>query len=278
MKKLVLLVFVFAAVFATAQIETPQPSPASKLEQKVGLTDVTVEYSRPSMKGRKIFGDLVPFGQVWRTGANANTKITFGDDITINGDTLKAGSYALYTRPNADKWDVIFYKKSDNWGAPRTLNDGLIALTATVPVQKIPMPIETFTISFDDMKDDQAVLGMMWENAYVGVPFNVPSAAKAEASIKKVMAGPSANDYFNAANYYMNADKDLNQALTWADKAIKLRPNAFWMVRGKALILAKMGKKKEAIATAKQSLELAKKAGNQGYVKMNEASIAKWSK
>lgn len=277
MKKLTLL-FVFASFIATAQVQTPQPSPASELEQTVGLTEVEVEYSRPSMRGRKIFGGLVPYGEIWRTGANKNTTISFEDDITINNDTLKKGTYAIYTKPNADKWEIIFYKDSNNWGNPRNWSDAKVALKAIVPVQKMPMPIETFTITFDDLKSDGATLGMLWENVYVGVPFKVPSNAKAEASIKKVMAGPSANDYFNSAKYYKDAGKDLNQALTWVDKAITSRPNAFWMVREKALILAKMGKKKEAIATAKKSIELAQKAGNTGYVKMNKASIAEWSK
>lgn len=277
MKKLTFL-FVFASLIATAQVQTPKPSPSSKLSQTVGLTDVEVKYSRPSMRGRKVFGNLVPYGKVWRTGANENTTITFSDDITINNDTLKKGTYAIYTKPNADKWEVIFYKDSKNWGNPREWSDAKVALKAIVPVQKMPMPIETFTITLDDLKSDRATLGMLWENIYVGVPFNVPTEAKAEASIKKVMAGPSANDYFNASKYYKDNGKDLNQALTWVDKAITSRPNAFWMVREKALILAKMGKKKEAIATAKKSMELAEKAGNAGYVKMNKDSIAEWSK
>lgn len=277
MKKLTFL-FVFASLIATAQVQTPQPSPASKLAQTVGLTDVEVKYSRPSMRGRKVFGNLVPFGKIWRTGANENTTITFNDDITINNDTLKKGTYAIYTKPNADKWEVIFYSDAKNWGNPRQWSDAKVALKAIVPVQKMPMPIETFTITLDDLKSDGATLGMLWENIYVGVPFNVPTKTKAEASIKKVMAGPSANDYFNAAKYYKDNGKDLNQALTWVDKAIASRPSAFWMVREKALILAKMGKKKEAIATAKKSIELAEKAGNAGYVKMNKASIADWSK
>ena len=279
MKKITLFLLAVCATFAVeAQIDTPAPSPLSKLTQVVGLTEVSVEYSRPSMRGRKIFGGLESYDKVWRTGANARTKITFNDDITINGDTLSKGTYAIFTKPNVDKWNVYFYTEYAGGGAPRDWSDAKVALTAIVPVQKMPMKIETFTITFDDLKSDGATLGLLWEDVYIGVPFNVPTAAKAEASIKKVMSGPSANDYFNAASYYKNNGKDLNQALTWVDKATKMRPEAFWMMREKSLILAKMGKVKEAIAAAKTSLEVAKKAGNANYVKMNEASIAEWSK
>ena len=180
---------VVAASFSiNAQVQTPAPSPSSKLKQTVGLTDVVLEYSRPSMKGRKIFGGLVPYDKVWRTGANARTKITFKDDITINGDTLKKGTYAIFTKPNADKWKVYFYTDYAGGGAPQDWSDAKVALTAIVPVQKMPMPIQSFTMTFDDLKDDGATLGMLWEDVYVGVPFNVPTDAKASESITKVMS------------------------------------------------------------------------------------------
>lgn len=277
-KKLSLLLLAVVATFSlNAQVETPAPSPYSKLKQTVGLTDVVLEYFRPSMKGRKIFGGLVPYGQVWRTGANARTKITFKDHIMINGDTLKKGTYAIFTKPNIDSWKVYFYTDHAGGGVPRDWSEAKIALTATVPVQKMPMPIQSFTMTFDDLKDDGATLGMLWEDVYVGVPFNVPTDAKASESIAKIMAGPSANDYFNSASYYRNTGKDLNQALTWIDKAVKMRKGAFWMMREKSLILAAMGKKKEAIEAATMSMNVAKEAGNDNYVNMNKASIAEWS-
>ena len=278
-KKISLLLLIVTTSFSiNAQINTPAPSPSSKLEQTVGLTDVILEYSRPSMKGRKIFGELVPYDQVWRTGANARTKITFKDDITIAGDTLKKGTYAIFTKPNADKWKVYFYTDYAGGGAPRNWSDAKVALTAIVPVQKMPMPIQTFTMTFDDLKDNGATLGMLWENVYVGVPFNVPTDTKASESIAKVMAGPTANDYYNSAGYYRRTGKDLNQALTWINKAVKINTNAWWMKREKALILAGLGKKTEAIAAATESLKGAEAAGNANFVQMNKASIAEWSK
>lgn len=279
MKKNVLIgLFLCAVISLEAQIQTPAPSPAATLMQTVGLTDFTVEYSRPSMRGRKIFGDLVPYDKLWRTGANARTKITFNDDVTISGDTLKKGSYGIFTVPKAGSWDVIFYSEADGSGSIPTLNDNKIALQTNVATQEIPVSIETFTISFDDLKPDSGTLGFMWENTYVGVKIDVPSEAKAMASIESVMSGPSANDYFSAASYYRNSGKDLNRALTWITKATELNKNAFWMLREKSLIHAALGDKKAAIEAAEQSLAIAEKYNNADYIKMNKESIAEWRK
>jgi len=278
MKKLVLSILVLAiSLTGYAQIETPQPSPSSKLEQKVGLTDVTLEYSRPSMRGRTIFGDLVPYGKLWRTGANANTKITFSDDVTIGENTLKAGSYAIYTIPNAESWDVIFYSDTDNWGTPQNWDDNKVAAKINAPVFVLPMNIETFTMSLDNLSSGSATLGMFWENAYVGVPINVPTDAKVTSAITKVMNGPSANDYFAAAVYYSQEGKDIAQAQKWMDKAMSMTEKpAFWQLRQQSLIYAKAGNKKAAIETAKKSLAGAEAAGNQDYVKMNNDSLKEW--
>lgn len=278
MKKLVLSILVLAiSLTGYAQIETPQPSPSSKLEQKVGLTDVTLEYSRPSMRGRTIFGDLVPYGKLWRTGANANTKITFSDDVTIGENTLKAGSYAIYTIPNAESWDVIFYSDTNNWGTPQNWDDNKVAAKINAPVYVLPMNIETFTMSIDNLSSGSATLGMFWENAYVGVPINVPTDAKVTSAITKVMNGPSANDYFAAAVYYSQEGKDIAQAQKWMDKAMSMTEKpAFWQLRQQSLIYAKAGNKKAAIETAKKSLAGAEAAGNQDYVKMNNDSLKEW--
>ena len=278
MKKLVLSILVLAiSLTGYSQIETPQPSPSGKLEQKVGLTDVTLEYSRPSMRGRTIFGDLVPYGKIWRTGANANTKITFSDDVTIGENTIKAGSYAIYTIPNAESWDVIFYSDTNNWGTPQNWDDNKVAAKINAPVYVLPMNIETFTMSIDNLSSGSATLGMFWENAYVGVPINVPTDAKVTSAITKVMNGPSANDYFAAAVYYSQEGKDIAQAQKWMDKAMSMTEKpAFWQLRQQSLIYAKAGNKKAAIETAKKSLAGAEAAGNQDYVKMNNDSLKEW--
>ena len=272
-----MLLFV-GALGVNAQIKTPAPSPFSSVTQMVGLTEVTLEYSRPAMRGRTIMGDLVPFDKIWRTGANARTKITFGDDVTIDGNTLKKGTYAIFTKPTAESWEVYFYTDYAGGGAPQTLEESKVALKTTVKTESMPMPIQSFTMYFDDLTDDSAVLGILWENTYVGVKFNVPTDEIASKSIEAVMSGPSANDYNNAASYYRKNGKDLKQALIWSTKATELNKDAFWMTREKSLIHAALGDKKGAIEAAKKSLEVAEKAGNADYVKMNKESIAEWSK
>lgn len=277
MKKLTLLLCAVLISFsAQTQIMTPQPSPAAKLEQKVGLTDVTVEYSRPSMKGRTIFGDLVPYDKLWRTGANARTKITFSDAVTIDGQELKAGSYAIFTKPGVSSWEVIFYTDANGGGTPREWDDSKVAAKTMVEVYNMPMSIETFTMTFDNLSNNSGVLGMLWEKAYVGVKFEVPTTDKAVKSIEKVMNGPSANDYYAAASYYYEEGKDLNKAKEWIAKAVSMNDEAFWIMRRQSLIHAKMGDTKGAIAAAKKSLAVAEAAGNADYVKMNKDSLKEW--
>lgn len=278
MKKIILFVFAVATTVAVnAQLQTPAPSTSQKIEQTVGLTDVTVEYSRPSMRGRTIFGDLVPYNKMWRTGANANTKITFSDAVLIGGKELKAGTYAIYTKPGAQSWDVMLYTDSDNWGTPQEWDDSKVAATVKAQVYPIPMDIETFTISFDDVTSDTANLGMMWEKSYVALPIKFMTDKMVSASIDKVMAGPSANDYYQSAVYYLEAGQDINKAKTWIDKAIEMREQpAFWYHRQQSLIYAKSGDKKGAINAAKKSLELAQKAGNDDYVALNTKSLKEW--
>lgn len=280
MKKLLLAIFCLGTIgVSNAQIQTPQPSPAAKVEQKVGLTDVTLEYSRPGVKGRTIFGDLVPFGKLWRTGANANTKITFSDDVMISGKELKAGSYAIYTKPTASAWEVYFYNDTKNWGTPQKWDDAKVAAKVTAKTTNLSSSVESFTISVDNLKNDSAVITMTWDKTSVSVPFTVPTDKKTVASIEKVMAGASAGDYFSAARYYLDGGKDINTAKIWIDKAIDMTKDKpkFWYLRQQSLIYAKAGSKKEAIAIAKQSMMLAEKAGNADYVKMNKNSIKEWS-
>ena len=279
MKKLLLTLMAFTMVYSVnAQIKTPQPSPTGKIEQVVGLTNVSLEYSRPAMRGRTIFGDLVPYGKLWRTGANKNTTITFSDDVTLDGQTLKAGSYAIFTTPNAESWDVVFYSDTNNWGTPQKWDDTKVAAKTSVKVYNMPMKIESFTISFDNLTNSSAVLGMLWENVYVGVSFEVPTDKAVVASIKNAMNGPGANDYFSAAVYYLQESKDINKAQKWIDKAINMTKDnpRFWYLRQQSLIYAKAGDKAGAIKAAKASLAGAEKAGNADYTKMNKDSLKEW--
>ena len=278
MKKLVLFAFALTLMFSVnAQIETPQPSPFSKIEQKVGLTDVTLEYSRPSMNGRTIFGDLVPYGKVWRAGANKNTMITFSDDVVVAGNELKAGSYAIFITPSEKSWEVIFYNDTNNWGAPKTIDATKVAAKVKIETMQLPMKVETFTITFDNLTSGSAELGFIWEDTMANLKFEVPTEKLVTASIEKVMAGPSANDYYAAAVYNLAEGKDLEQAKEWMDKAISMtKEPMFYQLRKQSLIYAALGDKKKAIAIAKESLAKSEKAGNADYVKMNKDSLKEW--
>ncbi len=280
MKKLLLITLAFTMSYAVnAQLETPAPSPFSKVKQTVGLTDVKLEYSRPSMRDRTIFGGLVPYGKVWRTGANARTKITFSDDVTIGGTSVKAGSYAILTIPEATKWDVIFYTDHESGGAPTELDETKVAARVTVDVYPMEMDIQSFTISFDDLTSSSAVIGMLWERAYVGVKFEVPTDKAVMTSIDKVMKGPGFGDYYAAASYFLSEGKDINKAKKWIDKAMAMNDNPrFWQLRQQSLIYAAAGDKAGAVELAKKSLAASEKAGNADYIKMNKDSIAEWMK
>ncbi|GAB5563798.1 MAG: DUF2911 domain-containing protein [Winogradskyella sp.] len=279
MKKLVLFAFALTLMFSVnAQVETPQPSPFTKIEQKVGLTDVTLEYSRPSAKGRAVFGELVPFGKMWRAGANKNTMITFSDTVIIGDSKVEAGSYAIFITPNKESWDVIFYSDTNNWGTPRNWDDSKVVAKATAKIYEMPMKVETWTIGFDDLTNSSTNLGFIWENTYASITIKVPTDDKVTASIKNTMAGPSADDYYSAAVYNLAEKKDLKQAMKWIDTAVEMTKDQprFWYLRQQSLIHAANGDKKGAIEAAKKSLAGAKERGNADYIKMNMDSLKEW--
>ncbi|WP_289644604.1 DUF2911 domain-containing protein [Maribacter aestuarii] len=278
MNKVVLfLLAIVASLSLEAQIQTPAPSPASKLMQTVGLTEVMVDYSRPSMRGRTVFGDLVPYGKLWRTGANAYTKISFDTDVTIDGQPVEAGMYSIFTKPGEKNWEVFFYTDTEGGGTPSDWDESKVVAKATVPVYVMEMPVETFTITIDDVKSNGANLGIIWENVYVAIPFEVPTDATVMKSIDRALGGPTAGDYYAAAVYYASEGKDIKKAKEWMDKAMQMTEKpAFWQLRQQSLILAKAGDKKAAIEVAKKSLAAAKEAGNDDYVKMNTDSLKEW--
>ena len=280
MKKILFTLAVILSSFGSqAQVTTPQPSPKCTLNQMVGLTDVEIEYSRPGTKGRNVFGDLVPFGKVWRTGANANTTISFSEDVIIDGKTLKKGKYALFTLPKVESWEVIFYSKTDNWGNPEEWNESDVALRASVVPEMLNRNVESFTIDINNLDNNYGHLNLAWEKTLVSLKFEVPTQKMAMASIDKVLAGPSAGDYFSAAQFYYQSNGDLTKALNYVNKALELKKESpFWYTKLKSLIQAKLGDKKGAIETARLSLAAAKVANNNDYIKMNEDNILEWSK
>ncbi len=274
-------VILLAAISTSAfgQIKTPQASPSANVEQTVGLTNLEVSYSRPGKRGRTIFGDLVPYNQVWRTGANQNTLFMTSDDLVIGKDTLHAGTYAVYTKPMEKSWEVYFYTQTDNWGNPDKWDDSKVALKTSASVMKTPAVTESFTISFENLTSSSADLVFAWDQVRVAVPMKFLTEMKTMQSIERTMAGPAAVDYYAAARYYYEEKKDLGKALEWINTSIKMQQDApFYYYRLKSLIQAENGDKKGAIESAKISMQKAEKAGNRDYIEMNRKSIEEWSK
>lgn len=278
MKKIQLAALALATTFAlstTAQIKAPQPSPLGEIEAMVGLTEIEVEYSRPGKKDREIFGKLVPYGEIWRTGANASTKFKTDKDIMINGKELKAGEYALYTIPGEAEWTIIFHNKLEYWGVGDYKEED-DALRVTAKPKKLATTLETLTIEFSHFTQGDAKMMLAWDNTAVMIDIKTKLDEQMEAQIKDVLlGGPSANDYRAGAEYYMEKGENLEQALEWMTKACEMRPEAFWMMYAKAELLQKMGKNKEAKAAAMKSIEVAKASerGDFGYIKKNEELI-----
>jgi tetratricopeptide (TPR) repeat protein len=272
-------ILIIISGFAFGQIETPQPSPLAKIEQVVGLTDVAITYSRPAVRNRSIMGDLVPFGEMWRAGANADTTIEFSDEVTIGGQKLASGKYAVFIRPGESMWEIFFYTKTYNGGLPDEWDPKAVALVVESTVDILDKSIESFTISIDNLHQNGATLNFSWENTQASLEFSVPTEAKAMASIDKTMKGtPKSRDYYNAAVYYREVDKDLNKAKKWIAKAIEMDDGKYWMYRQQALILKALNETDAAIEASKTSLKLATEAGNQDYVRLNTKAIAEWSK
>ncbi len=270
-----MLAFVSGLAAQTPKVDFPAPSPTCTIKQRVGLTDIEIVYSRPGMKGREIFGDagLVPFGKVWRTGANSATKITFSTPVKLNGTDVAAGTYALFTIPGEDEWTIIINKGAEQWGAYQyNEKDDVVRFKAT-PTH-LAEHIETFTIEFNELRDDSGYLNLIWDDTVVPIKIEHDLTATLVPQIKAVMASDEKNKpYYQAAMFYYDHGQDLAQAKTWIDAALAQR-EAHYMVYLKAEILAKMGDKEGAIAAAKHSIELAKAAKDTGYVKMNEDLIS----
>lgn len=280
MRKILFVLAMMIANYVTeAQIKTPQASPKATLTQMVGLTSVEIVYSRPSAKGRDVFGNLVPFGKLWRTGANENTTISFSDDVVIDGKKLPKGKYALYTNPKAENWEIIFYSATDNWGNPETWDETKTVLKTTAKSEHLERFVESFTIGINNLDNNFAHLELSWENTIVALKFEVPTHKTTMANIEKALAGPTAGEYFSSAQYFYQSNGDLTKALTYVDKALEMsKDKPFYYYRLKSLIQAKQGDKTGAIETAKISLAGAEAAKNQDYIKMNKDSIAEWSK
>lgn len=248
-------------------LKTPAPSTSQTIKQAFGLGEITIDYSRPSAKGRVIFGDLVPFGKMWRTGANNASKITFSEDVQVEGKAVKAGTYAIYTIPNKDSWEVILYNDLTMGGNTSNFKAENEVARVMVKPMMLTKNVETFTINLCDVTATTIVLDLAWEKTSVPVKITTEIDSKVMKSIESSMAADS-RPYFQAATYYYENDKDLNQALIWINKAVEQNPKAFWVMMMKARIELKLKDTKAAIASAEKTAAMATEAKNDDYVKM----------
>lgn len=253
-------------------LRTPAPSPAQNVSQEFGLSTVQLSYSRPAIKGRKVFGDLVPYGKVWRTGANGATTLVFGEEVNIGGKKIPAGKYGLLTIPEEKEWTIIITKQLDVT-SPAAYKQDQDVVRLKAATESLPVTVESFMITFDNIKSSSMDLLLIWDKTVVTFPITANTEEKVLAQIDNVMKNDN-RPYFNAALFYMDNNKDLNKALEWFNKAAEQNPDAFWVVHQKANCLAKLGKKQEAIAAANKSIQMAKAAKNDDYVALNEKLIA----
>ena len=281
MRPIYIIFFLLSSFYGFSQLKTPSASTAAEIEQVVGLTEIEIDYNRPSKKGRDIFGNLVPYGKIWRTGANSGTEISFSTDVTIIGQNIKEGTYSIFSIPNKDSWEIILYTDTDLWSVPRNWDETKIIFQSNFKTNmNNGKSVETFTISFDNITNNDFDLVFSWDDTYVIVPINVPTRSLVDNQIKSIMSdNPKSSDYYSAAVYYLQENNKLDVALDWMNKAIDMIENPrFFQLRQFSLILAANGKYREAIKVAKKSLELSIQANNQDYVKMNNDSISEWSK
>lgn len=280
MSKIITLTFslcllVLASV--DAQIKTPAASPGASFSQDFGLIKVSAEYSRPGVKDRVIFAEdgLVPFGKVWRTGANSISKITFSGDVMVEGEALKGGSYGILSIPGASSWKVHFYSyEGGNWSSYVEKEPAAIV---TVTPKALPYTVENFLITVANITDNSATLELAWDKTLVPIKLTTEVDKAVMAQIDQVLAGPTVADYYAAGTYYYNTGKDMNKALEYIQKATKGDSPKFWQLRMEAEVLGKLGKYKEAIAVAEKSKALAKEAGNDDYIKINDKNIMMWA-
>ncbi len=268
----------FAQSPAAPKIDFPAASPAATVKQRVGIADIEVSYSRPGMKGRMIFGGLERYDRVWRTGANTATKISFSTEVKLNGTPIPAGNYELFTIPGKSEWTIIIHKDTSEWGAYTYDAKNDIARIKATPLA-LPESVETFEISFNDLRDESATLNLTWEKTRVPVKLEFDFVSTLAAQIEAAMASPNEKSpYVPAAMFYYDHNLDLKKAVVWMDAAITANPQAFYFVYRKALILEKMGDKAGAIASAQASLDAANKttgAIKDEYVALNQALLAR---
>jgi hypothetical protein len=268
----------FGMLSSFAQINMPPLSPRSEIIQNVGFGTIRVDYSRPSMRGRVIFGDLVPFNELWRTGANECTTISFSENVFIEEQKVPAGKYSLFTIPSEKNWTIVLNKDANLWGT-NGYDKKFDLLRFDVMTEPLPEHVETFTIWFGDLTQATARMYMEWENTMVSFMISTDADQRIVTEIEDRLRDPMvdvANTYYSSANYYLLTNRDLDQALTWIDKAIEINGEKSFYLNLKAKVYARQDKYGKAVQVARKALELAKLEKNEYQVMLNEKLIEKW--
>jgi len=280
LKKLTFIICFSIVSVLSAQLKHPKASPLSVTTQEVGLTSIKVEYSRPAVRGRKIFGGLVPYGRIWRVGANASTKITFENDVTIMGNVLEKGTYALYAFPEAEEWDIVFHENLTHWGDGRkNYNPNEDVLRIKLVPGETKSFQENFLITFDKIQYNGLNLLLRWANTEIRIPIKIDTGSLMEIEItKQLKDNPTAQTYYEAARYYQEQHIKYGTALEYLKKAIELGGDTYYFYRVKSLVEAALGDFKTAISSAHKSMELAALQDKDEFVRMNEKNIAKWKR
>lgn len=280
------IVFFFVMSIAFAQLKHPKASPAATVVQEVGFTTIKVNYSRPAVRGRKVFGNLpdgkkglVPYGRIWRVGANESTKITVDTDVSVLGNTLAKGTYALYAFPEENEWEIVFHKNIGHWGDGRkNYNPEEDAFRIKVKPNSVVNFQENFLIAFDNITHNSVDMIFTWENTSVSIPISVDTKGMMEKQIaKELQPGPSAQTYYEVARYYVEQEIKYTEALEYLNKALALGGDTYYFHRIKSLAQAALKDYKPAIISAQKSLELAKEQGKDEFVRMNQKNIALWT-
>ena len=225
MKRSILILLLLITSTINSQIKTPDASPATTIEQSVGLTDFILQFARPSVKGREVYGNLVPYDKLWRTGANENSVISFNTSVTIDGKSIPAGKYSIYTIPSKDTWEFILYSDSNNWGLPNKWDETKIVLSHKVSPHKLSKKAETFNISFDKLNNNSFTLGISWDYLYIPILFELPTKDTVMSSINEMLKNPNSSDLYKAAVYLLQENIDLNDASLYMEQAISMMDN-----------------------------------------------------
>ncbi len=278
MKKLTFIVCFSVVSALSAQLNHPKASPLTTTNQEVGLTSIKVEYSRPAVRGRKIFGGLVPYGRIWRMGANASTKITFESDVTIMGNILAKGTYALYAFPEAEAWEIVFHNNLTHWGdGRRDYDPNEDALRINVVPRETNSFQENFLITFDIIDHNKLSFILRWESTEINIPINVDTHGQMEVEIaKQLVDNPTAQTYYEAARYYQEQNIKYETALKYLELAIEMGGDNYYFHRVKSLVEAALGNYESAISSAQKSMELATQEDKDEFVRMNDKNIGLW--